>query len=73
MPRKSAAKVAPLSEPRMVAIGSIHPSATNPRKIPNAAVEMVAKSLVAFGWQQPIVVDRQSEITLTGPMVARLR
>lgn len=41
-------------------VGSIHPSPDNPRKIPQSAIEAVAKSITTFGWQQPIVVDRDN-------------
>jgi hypothetical protein len=40
-------------------IGSIRPSTDNPRRIPPSAVDIVAKSITEFGWQQPIVVDTQ--------------
>lgn len=53
-------------------IGSITPSNDNPRQITNAAVEIAAKSLREFGWQQPIVVDTTGEIiaghTRTAPL-----
>lgn len=49
---------APIGQITSQPIGSITPSLDNPRKIPQAAIEAVAKSLTTFGWQQPIVVDR---------------
>lgn len=36
----------------------IKPYQDNPRTIPQAAVEKVARSIQEFGWRQPIVVDR---------------
>jgi hypothetical protein len=56
-----------MSEPRDVRdlgqvvalpISEIKPHPTNPRRIPEKAVELVAKSLTRFGWQQPVVVDK---------------
>jgi hypothetical protein len=38
-------------------IDVVKPSPDNPRKIGAAAVDVVAKSLKEFGWQQPLVVD----------------
>jgi DNA modification methylase len=38
-------------------LSEIRPYEKNARKIPQAAVDAVAKSLREFGWQQPIVVD----------------
>jgi hypothetical protein len=55
-------KVAPLGVPEVVPIGSIRPAPNNPRKITAKAVEMVARSLKEFGWQQPILVDADGEI-----------
>lgn len=51
-----------LGEVEKVAIGEIRPAPDNPRRIGEAAVEAVAKSLERFGWQQPIVVDNEGEI-----------
>lgn len=39
-------------------ISEVQPSETNPRRIPQRAVEVVAESLKRFGWQQPLVVDK---------------
>ena len=39
-------------------IGDIFPFADNPRIISDHAVQIVADSLQRFGWQQPIVVDK---------------
>ena len=41
-----------------VPIGKVKPFEKNPRKIPERAVEIIASSLKRFGWQQPLVVDR---------------
>lgn len=38
-------------------ISQVRPYPKNARKIPQAAVDKVAKSLQDFGWRQPIVVD----------------
>ena len=43
-------------------IGVVQPAPDNPRKISAQAVDAVAKSLRAFGWQQPIVVDTAGQI-----------
>lgn len=48
---------APLGTVRMLPTSSVRPSADNPRKIPQAAVDIVAESIATFGWQQPLVVD----------------
>lgn len=40
-------------------ISQIKPYEKNPRKIPEEAIQMVANSIKKFGWQQPIVVDKQ--------------
>jgi len=40
------------------------PYARNPRKIPEAAVDKVAASIKAFGWRQPIVVDKDGVIVV---------
>jgi ParB-like chromosome segregation protein Spo0J len=41
-----------------VPIGKVKPYEKNPRRIPDRAVEITAESLKRFGWQQPLVVDR---------------
>ena len=43
-------------------IGKIHPYPGNPRKIPQAAVDAVAKSIEKFGFLVPIVIDRAGAI-----------
>jgi ParB-like chromosome segregation protein Spo0J len=40
----------------------ITPYPKNARKIPQKAIDKVARSLEAFGWQQPIVVDKHGVI-----------
>lgn len=42
---------------KLLPVTEIKPSPDNPRKIGAAAVDVVAKSLAEFGWQQPLVVD----------------
>lgn len=42
---------------RMTALADIKPYDRNPRIIPQAAVDAVARSIRAFGFRQPIVVD----------------
>ena len=41
----------------VVALSDLTPYPKNPRHITPAAVNAVAESLAAFGWQQPIVID----------------
>lgn len=50
-----------LGEVTVQPLRKIRLSKTNPRKIPERAVELVALSLKRFGWQQPLVV-RHGEI-----------
>lgn len=47
---------------RIVPTDDVKPAADNPRKMPTAAVEVVGKSLKQFGWQQPIVVDKDMTV-----------
>ena len=47
-----------------VDIKSIKPYAKNPRKISDKAVKMVANSIKEFGFQQPIVVDKNNIIVV---------
>ena len=42
---------------KMTKLSEIRPYDRNPRIIPQAAVDAVAKSITAFGFRQPIVVD----------------
>lgn len=46
----------------MLGVGDIRESASNPRKIPERAVELVARSIERFGWKQPLVVDGQRNL-----------
>lgn len=39
-------------------IERVKPYRKNPRKIPDSAVAAVARSIEAYGWRQPIVVDK---------------
>ena len=43
-------------------IGDVTPYEKNPRRISNDAIEKVANSIREFGFQQPIVVDRNKVI-----------
>lgn len=45
-------------------IERIKPYPQNARKIPKAAVTIVARSLKEYGWQQPIVVDNEGVIVV---------
>lgn len=45
-------------------ISSIHPYPNNPRVIGDRAIAAVAASIEKFGWQQPIVVDRDNVIVV---------
>ena len=47
-----------------VPIDSITPYDNNPRRIPQDAIDAVARSIELFGWQQPIVVDRENVIVV---------
>lgn len=47
---------------RMTALTDIRPYEHNPRIIPQAAVDAVARSIQAFGFRQPIVVDKDGVI-----------
>lgn len=47
----------PLGIVELCSTSKVRPFPTNPRIIPAAAVEIVAKSITEFGWQQPLVVD----------------
>lgn len=52
----------PLGPVTQTPTGSIRGAGDNPRVITKAAIDMVAKSIARFGWQQPIVVDREGII-----------
>lgn len=45
-------------------IERVIPYARNARKCPQSAIDKVAKSLQAFGWNQPIVVDSKGVIVV---------
>jgi hypothetical protein len=45
-------------------INDVRESPTNPRRIPERAVELVALSLTRFGWKQPLVVDRDGNLVV---------
>lgn len=47
---------------RMTPITAIRPYDRNPRIIPQAAVDAVARSIQAFGFRSPIIVDRDGVI-----------
>lgn len=47
---------------KMTKLSEIKPYERNPRIIPQAAVDAVAKSIAAFGFRQPIVVDSHGVI-----------
>lgn len=44
------------------AIDKVKPYTKNARKIPEAAVDKVAKSLNEYGWRQPIVADKKGVV-----------
>lgn len=52
----------PLGKALETPITLIKPAPDNPRKIPEKAVEQVAKSIQEFGWQQPLVTDKDRVI-----------
>lgn len=49
-----------LGEAKLMPITDVRPAERNPRRIPPTAVDIVAKSLQRFGWQQPLVVDKNN-------------
>ncbi len=51
-----------LPEAATVPIGGVQPYWRNPRRIPQEAVDKVAASIAAYGWQQPIVTDRDGVV-----------
>ena len=51
-----------MTEVQQMKLADIHPYERNPRKIGKNAIEAVAKSIETFGWQQPIVVDKEHTI-----------
>lgn len=54
--------VNPLGEIQTLPIGQVKPAPNNPRKITGKAVEITARSIRRFGWQQPLVVDTNHEL-----------
>ena len=47
---------------KTVKIGDINPYPNNPRQNDGEAIDQVADSIKTFGWQQPIVVDKDMVI-----------
>lgn len=54
---KNNTSITELGTPSPVPTDVLKPAPDNPRKIPQAAIDIVAESLKRFGWQQPIVID----------------
>jgi ParB-like chromosome segregation protein Spo0J len=54
-------------------IQSVHVYQGNPRRILPAAIEKVARSLREFGWQQPLVVDREGVLIVGHVRLAAAR
>ena len=50
--------VRPLPQAQQLPVTEVREAEKNPRRIPERAVELVAQSIRRFGWQQPLVVDR---------------
>lgn len=55
-------KPRPLGKALETPINLIKPAPDNPREIPEKAIEQVAKSIQEFGWQQPLVTDKDRVI-----------
>ena len=53
----------------VLALADLTPYPRNPRHITPAAVNAVAESLAAFGWQQPIVIDPRKVIVAGEPVL----
>lgn len=49
---------------QVVPIGEVKPYENNPRRIPQDAIDVVARSIELYGWQQPIVVDKDMVIVV---------
>ena len=47
-----------------VSVGSIKPYERNAKKHPDEQVEHIANSIREFGWQQPIVVDKDNVVVI---------
>jgi ParB-like chromosome segregation protein Spo0J len=56
--------VRPMPPVHTVPVTDVRESPTNPRKIPERAVELVALSIRRFGWKQPLVVDGDRNIVV---------
>jgi hypothetical protein len=54
---ESAPPIAGLGDVQTLPLGSLRPYPANARRISAKAVEQTARSLKAFGWQQPMVSD----------------
>lgn len=66
-PHKSAALAEPstqMGELRELPLAAIVPYWRNPRRIPDDAVNAIMESIRQFGYQQPIVVDRENVIII---------
>jgi hypothetical protein len=68
------AALAPEALPDLVTlpIGEIRPYPRNPRRIPPEAVDAVAESIRRYGYQQPIVVDRDHVVIVGHTRLAAL-
>lgn len=49
---------------QVVPIETLIPYENNPRRIPQDAIDAVATSIQLYGWQQPIVVDKDNVIVV---------
>ncbi|QNJ55893.1 ParB-like nuclease domain protein [Microbacterium phage Rasputia] len=49
---------------KVVPIEALIPYENNPRRIPQDAIDAVALSIQTYGWQQPIVVDKDNVIVV---------
>jgi hypothetical protein len=49
---------------QMVAIGKLKPYWRNPRKRSQTSINKIAASIKAYGWRQPIVVDREFVVVI---------
>jgi hypothetical protein len=56
--------ITPLGEVVIMPLAEMKPYPANARRITDRAVEQTAKSLAAFGWQQPIVLDTEHVIVV---------
>jgi hypothetical protein len=51
-------RITDLGTPVKMKTRDLKPAPDNPRTIPQRAIDIVQKSLEEFGWQQPLVVDK---------------